>query len=84
MCLTSMRTTLSQTTSPPLQLLTTAAEAELAASPPQPLVRTFSLHATVAAEDHGPDLQNILRLQYDNAKVTINLRLTSNLQNTLQ
>ena len=32
----------------------------------------------------GPDLQNILRLSYDNAKVTINLRRTSNLQNILQ
>ena len=32
----------------------------------------------------GPDLQNILRLSYYNAKVTINLRLTTNLQNILQ
>jgi len=31
----------------------------------------------------GPDLQNILRLSYDNAKVTIDLRRTSNLQNIL-
>ena len=29
----------------------------------------------------GPDLRNILRQSYDNAKVTINLRRTSNLQN---
>jgi len=38
--------------------------------------------------DRGPDLQNILRhvlrLSYDNAKVTINVRRTSNLQNSLQ
>jgi len=32
----------------------------------------------------GPDLQNILRLFYDNAKVTINLWRTSNSQNILQ
>jgi len=32
----------------------------------------------------GPDLQNILRQSYDNAKVTINLRRMSNLQNILQ
>ena len=38
----------------------------------------------------GPDLQNILRQSYDyltigpNAKVTIDLRRTSNLQNILQ
>ena len=32
-------------------------------------------------EDLGPDLQNILRLSYDNAKVTIDLRRTSYLQN---
>ena len=35
----------------------------------------------------GPDLQKylttILRLSYDNAKVTIDLRRTSNLQNVL-
>jgi len=31
-----------------------------------------------------PDLQNILRLSYDNAKVTIDLRRTSNLQNILR
>ena len=31
-----------------------------------------------------PDLQNILRLSYYNAKVTINLRLTTILQNILQ
>ena len=29
----------------------------------------------------GPDLQNILRQSYDNAKVVIDLRRTSNLQN---
>ena len=33
---------------------------------------------------HGPDLQNILRQSYDNAKVTIDLRRTSNLQNILR
>ena len=32
----------------------------------------------------GPDLQNILPQSYDNAKVTINLRRTSNLQDMLQ
>jgi len=32
----------------------------------------------------GPDLQNILRQSYDNAKVTIDLRRTSNLQNILR
>jgi len=32
----------------------------------------------------GPDLQNILRQSYDNAKVTINLQRTSNLQNILR
>jgi len=32
----------------------------------------------------GPDLQNILRLSYDNAKVMIDLPQTSNLQNVLQ
>jgi len=32
----------------------------------------------------GPDLRNILRLSYDNAKVTIDLRRTSNLQNILR
>ena len=37
-----------------------------------------------AARGLGPDLQNILRRSYDNAKVTINLRRTSNLQNSLQ
>ena len=30
----------------------------------------------------GPDLLNILRQSYDNAKVTIDLRRTSNVQNT--
>jgi len=29
----------------------------------------------------GPELQNILRQSYDNSKVTIDLRRTSNLQN---
>ena len=29
----------------------------------------------------GPNLQNILRQSYDNAKVTIDLQQTSNLQN---
>ena len=33
---------------------------------------------------HGPDLQNILRQSYDNAKVTIDLRRMSSLQNILQ
>ena len=37
-----------------------------------------------AHNGQGPDLQNILRLSYDNAKVTINLRRTSNSQNILQ
>jgi len=32
----------------------------------------------------GPDLQNILRQSYDNAEVTTDLRLTSNLQNILR
>ena len=32
----------------------------------------------------GPDLQNILRQSYDNAKVTIDLQRTSNLQNILR
>ena len=32
----------------------------------------------------GPDLHNILRQSYDNAKVTIHLRRTSNLQNILR
>ena len=32
----------------------------------------------------GPDLQNILRQSYDNAKVTIDLRRTSILQNTYE
>ena len=32
----------------------------------------------------GPDFQNILRQSYDNAKVTIDLRRTSNLQNILR
>ena len=32
----------------------------------------------------GPDLQNILRLSYDNAKVTIDLRRTSILKNILR
>ena len=32
----------------------------------------------------GPDLQNILRQSYDNAKVTVDLRWTSNLQNILR
>ena len=31
----------------------------------------------------GPDLQNILRQSYDNAKVTIDLRRMSNLLNIL-
>jgi len=31
----------------------------------------------------GPDLQNILRQSYDNAKVTIDLRRTTNLPNRL-
>jgi len=35
-------------------------------------------------QNQGPDLQNILRQSYDNAKVTINLRRTSDLQNSLQ
>ena len=32
----------------------------------------------------APDLQNVLRQSYDNAKVTIDLRRTSGLQNILQ
>ena len=32
----------------------------------------------------GPDLQNILRLSYDNAKVTIDLQRSYNLSNNLQ
>jgi len=32
----------------------------------------------------GPDLQNILRQSYNNAKVTIDLGRTSNLQNILR
>jgi len=32
----------------------------------------------------GPNLQNILRQSYDNSKVTIDLRRTSNLQNISQ
>jgi len=35
-------------------------------------------------QGHGPDLQNILWQPYDNAKITIDLRRTSNLQNILQ
>ena len=31
-------------------------------------------------KNQGPDLQNILRQSYDNAKVTINLKRTHNLQ----
>jgi len=33
---------------------------------------------------HGPDLQNILRQSYNNAKVTIDLRQAANLQNILR
>jgi len=36
-----------------------------------------------AHNGQGPDVQNILRQSYDNAKVTIDLRRTSNLQNIL-
>ena len=32
----------------------------------------------------GPDLLNVLRQFYDNAKVKVDLRWTSNLQNILQ
>ena len=39
-------------------------------------------HRTVLGQ--GPDLQNILRLSYEYAKITIDLRRTSNLQNILR
>jgi len=37
-----------------------------------------------ALNHQGPNLQNILRQSYDNAKVTIDLRWTANLQNILR
>jgi len=38
----------------------------------------------IPLENLGPSLQNILRVSYHNAEVTIDLRLTSNLPNILQ
>ena len=43
------------------------------------LMSCFSTHGV----EQEPDLHNILRQSYDNAKVTIDLRRTSNLQNIL-
>ena len=43
-----------------------------------------SVELFAAAVDMGLDLQNILQQSYDNAKVTVDLRQTSNLQNILR
>ena len=52
------------------------------------IIPTVTLFSNVRSlypyqEDQGPDLRNILQLSYNNAKGTINLRRTSNLQNIL-
>ena len=45
------------------------------------LERKYINTVTLTTEHQGPNLQNILQLSYDNAKITIDLRRTSNLQN---
>jgi len=42
-----------------------------------------SVYTAAREKFQGPDLQNMLRQSYDNAKVTIDLRRTSNLRNIL-
>jgi len=67
----------------PVTLFVMSATCQMARRRERIAYQSLTLSCAVFAVQ-GPDLQNILRLSYDNAKVAIDLRRTSNLQNILR